>query len=208
MKYWHEISPQKYGLYDQFNRRYPIRNSPAGGRVLEIGAGLGEQIVQENLDITEYYALELLPEMAAEIKKRFPQVRVTVGDCQKRLDFPDRFFDRVQAVHVLEHLTDLPAAIREVRRVLKPDGVFCVVIPCEGGLAHRIARFISAERMFKKRYGADYGWCIRSEHINMPDEIFEELNRHFTVAKKTFFPLLIPSVHLNLAIGMVMHSRA
>ncbi len=207
MKYWHEVSPQKYSLYDRFNRKYPIRNSPPGGRVLEIGAGLGEQIAQENLDITEYHALELLPEMAAEIRQRFPRVHVIVGDCQKRLDFPDAFFDRVQAVHVLEHLPDLPAAIREVRRVLKPDGVFSAVIPCESGLMHRIARFISAERIFKKRYGMDYGWCIRSEHINMPDEIAEELNRHFTVVKRTFFPLLIPSLHLNLAIGITLRKK-
>lgn len=204
MKYWHEVSPHKYSLYDQFNRNFPIKYSRQRGRTLEIGAGLGEQIVYEDLALTEYYALELLPEMAAVIQKRFPQVRVVVGDCQKNLGFPDNYFDRILAVHVLEHLPDLPSALKEIRRLLKPEGDFCVIIPCEGGLTHRLARLISAERLFKKRYNLDYDWCIQSEHINMPMEITEELHKLFRLKKKVFFPLLIPSLHLNLAIGMIL----
>ena len=43
-----------------------------------------------------------------------------------------------------------------------------VVIPCEGGLAYSLARRISAQRIFEKRYGMSYRFFIESEHINVP----------------------------------------
>jgi len=202
MKYWHEVLPRRYGFIERFNHGFPVRNARPGGRVLEIGAGLGEHIAYENLSGTEYYALELRPEMAEVIKKRFPNARTVIGDCQKRLDFPDNYFDRVLAIHVLEHLPDLPSTVKEVRRLLKPGGQFQVVIPCEGGLAYSLARRISARRIFEKRYKMSYDWCIGSEHINVPQEIFEELGPYFEIEKKSFFPLKVPFVFCNLVIGL------
>ena len=46
-----------------------------------------------------------------------------------------------------------------------------VVIPCEGGLAYSLARRVSAQRIFEKRYGMSYRFFIESEHINVPREI-------------------------------------
>jgi ubiquinone/menaquinone biosynthesis C-methylase UbiE len=204
MTYWHEISPKKYGLFEKFNHSFPVNNCRQGGRVLEIGAGLGEHILYENLNQTEYYALDIRPEMAGEIKKRFPGVKVIIGDCQKHMEFPDNYFDRIVAIHVLEHLTNLPAALKEICRILKPDGEFCVVLPCEDGLAHKLARIISAKRIFEKRYRINYDRFIQAEHINNAFEVMEELNLHFNIKKRSYFPLRIPIINLNLAIGMVL----
>ena len=56
-----------------------------------------------------------------------------VSDCQQRMDFPDGFFDRYLAIHVLEHLPNLPGAVREAWRLLnKERGRMLVVIPTEG----------------------------------------------------------------------------
>ncbi|MFM9500480.1 hypothetical protein ACKI1Q_43835, partial [Streptomyces galilaeus] len=43
MHYWHEVLPQRYGVVEQFNHRYPLRSRPLNTdcRTLEIGAGLG-----------------------------------------------------------------------------------------------------------------------------------------------------------------------
>lgn len=207
MKHWHEVMPGKYGVMEWFNHGFPARNSKCQGRTLEIGAGLGEHIAYEDLKDAEYYALELRPEMAETIKSRFSRVITIVGDCQKRLDFPDDHFDRIIAIHVLEHLPDLPAALKEAQRLLKPEGEFAVVIPCEGGLAYWMARRISAQRIFEKRYKMPYDWCIKSEHINEPVEIIDELEKLFAIRQKTFFPLLIPLIHANLAIGMILAPR-
>jgi ubiquinone/menaquinone biosynthesis C-methylase UbiE len=61
---------------------------------------------------------------------------VIVGDCEDRIDVPEQFFDRIIAIHVLEHLTNLPKALDELVRVLAPGGRLSVVIPCEGGLLY------------------------------------------------------------------------
>ncbi|HYS99636.1 MAG TPA: class I SAM-dependent methyltransferase [Thermoplasmata archaeon] len=52
-----------------------------------------------------------------------------VADVQKRLPFDDGTFEEVYASHVLEHVLDLPLAIREIHRVLKSDGLLVARVP-------------------------------------------------------------------------------
>ena len=47
----------------------------------------------------------------------------------RRLSFPDATFDMVYASHVLEHIDDDEAAIKEVYRVLKPGGIAILPVP-------------------------------------------------------------------------------
>ncbi|MEI7731503.1 MAG: class I SAM-dependent methyltransferase [Verrucomicrobiota bacterium] len=208
MKHWHEVLPQRYGIIESFNHRYPVKHAPKQFRTtLEIGAGLGEHLAYETLTEEQerhYVGLDVRENMAAEMRRRFPRVQVRVADCQARLDFPDGHFDRILAIHVLEHLPNLPAAIREMRRLCHPEGVFSVVIPCEGGLAYTLARRISAQRIFEKRYGQSYQWFIRREHINRPAEILAELAPHFSIRHQRYFPLGLPWVFSNLCIGLTL----
>jgi len=206
MQYWHEVLPRRYGLVEKFNHGYPAsRQRP--GTTVEIGAGLGEHIQYECLADKEYIAVEILPEMAAEISRRYNEVTTIVGDCQARLPFDDASVDRVLAIHVLEHLPNLPSTVAEVHRILRPGGCFQVCIPCEGGMAYSLARKISAERAFKKRYGMSYDWFIQNEHINHPHEIVETLSEYFETQDSTYFPLRIRSVEMNLAIGLDLKPR-
>jgi SAM-dependent methyltransferase len=212
MKYWHEVLPRRYGAIERFNHGYSVRTAPADFlRTLEIGAGLGEHLEWERLTSEQernYWALELRENMSSEIRRRFPRVQTVTGDCQQRLPFAEGHFDRVLAVHVLEHLPDLPAAVREVYRLCDKDrGVFSVVIPCEGGLAYSLARRISAQRIFQKRYGQPYKWFIEREHINRPHEILAELRPYFRVVSRRFFPLRVPAVFCNLVIGLTLQPR-
>jgi SAM-dependent methyltransferase len=206
VKQWHSILPDKFSTVETFNHSFPVIHS-VPGRTLEIGSGLGEHIFHENLENIEYYALELRPSMAKVIKKRFPNIKTIVADCQKHIDFKDRYFDRVIAVHVLEHLPNLPAALKEIRRLLKPSGIFCAVIPCEGGIAYNLARSISAKKIFENKYHLDYDWFIKSEHINIPDEILYELKKYFVIKHIEYFPLKIHSINLNLCIGLTLQPR-
>ena len=215
MKLWHEVLPKKFGIVERFNHNFPVKYSKPGfTTTLEIGSGLGEHIsYQQKIMSAEqeknYYALELRENMAAEIRKNFPKVQAIVGDCQARLDFADGFFDRVIAVHVLEHLPNLPACLKESWRLLnKERGQFLVVIPTEGSLAYTIARKLSAERVYKKRYGGDYSWFYKREHINLPDELYYEINKYFTIDQRSFFPLpFLPMVFCNLCIGLALTPR-
>ena len=214
MKRWHEHLPTRYGLVERFNHQFPVRHSRPGFRTtVEIGAGLGEHLTYEKLTPEQeknYWAVELRENMAAEIRKRHPNIQAITGDCQTRLAFPDGFFDRYIAVHVLEHLPNLPACIREAHRLLnKERGQMLVVIPCEGGTAYSLARKVSAERVYNRHFSGGYRWLISREHINLPHEIIAELEAYFEVERKVFFPLpFLPFVFNNICIGLTLVPRS
>jgi len=209
VKHWLAVLPNKYNIIEKFNHGFPQNKGFFDNcKTLEIGAGLGEHIKYEPVNKQSYVAMELRDELAKEIQFRYPDVKTIVGDCQEKIDADDGFFDRILAIHVLEHLPNLPAALNEIKRVLNPNkGKFIIVIPCEGGFAYTLARDISARKIFEKKYNQKYDWFVKTEHINYPDEILEELDKLFTIQEISYFPLKIPSIPLNLCIGIVLISK-
>jgi SAM-dependent methyltransferase len=211
MKHWHEVISTRalFTHLENFNHGFPAKNAPKQFQTtLEIGSGLGEHLEYENLtpqQKSDYTAVELRENMADAIKAKYPEINTIVGDCQKELPFADDYFDRILAIHVLEHLPNLPATIKEMHRLCnKERGVFSVVIPCEGGMLYSLLRRFSSKRMFEKRYKQPYSWFISREHINMPEEIIQELSHYFTIKKRRFFPFVLPSVNTNLVIGLTL----
>ena len=124
------VKSTRFGWVSRFDHTFPARSASSELRTLEIGAGTGSHVQFEPSG--EYVALEASDKLAAQIPQR-DGLSVVIADCEQRLPWDDDSFDRVVAIHVLEHLYNLPAALEEVARVLRPGGVFCVVIPCEGG---------------------------------------------------------------------------
>jgi len=214
MRIWHEVLPKHYGIAERFNQAFPVKHSNKDFlTTLEIGAGLGEHISYEKLSSEQarnYHALEMRENMAEQIRARFPEVKTVVGDCQERLNFNNDHFDRILAIHVLEHLPNLPKCIEEAYRLInKTKGQFIVVIPTEGSPAYTLGRKISAERVYKKHFGGDYSWFYKREHINLPLEIIHELEKYFIIEKKRTFPF--PFLHFifcNLCIGIVLKPKA
>lgn len=212
MHYWHEVLPRRFSIADRFGQEYVVRTaSPGFLRTLEVGAGIGEHLAYERLTSLQrrnYYALDIRANMAERFRRAHPEINVMVGDCQDRLPFPDGYFDRIIAVHVLEHLPNLPAAIAELHRLCDPRrGMLQVVIPCEGSLAYGIARRISAKRIFERRYRQSYDWFIQREHINYPDEVMEELAIYFSISRRTYFPVPLPLSFCNLFIAFTLEPK-
>jgi SAM-dependent methyltransferase len=213
MDYWLTALPHRYGFADRFNHRYAVRRSPAGFvRTLEIGAGTGEHLRYETLTEEQrrgYVALELRENIAARFREAHPDIRVEVGDCQSRLGFPDGHFDRILAIHVLEHLPDLPKAVEEAYRLCdKARGRLSVVLPCEGGFLYGLARRWSAKRIYERRYRLPYSGFIEREHLSRPGEVIEELTRRFRVVHRSFFPAVVPWICCNLFIGLTLAPKA
>jgi ubiquinone/menaquinone biosynthesis C-methylase UbiE len=180
----------------------PLRTFAPGCQTLEIG--IGSHLLYEDYKRQNYHAIELRIKLCQKIRDRFPTVNAITGDCQERLPFEDRSFNRVLAIHVLEHLPNLPACLNELWPVLSDNGRLSVVIPTEGGWGTSIARNLSGRRKFKKTFHQDYDWLIKSEHSNITNEILNELASLFEIAHRRFSPLLFPSINLNLAIGLTL----
>jgi SAM-dependent methyltransferase len=213
IEHWLEILPKSYGLVERFNHSFPVRHSrPGFHRTIEIGAGLGEHLRHEHLTAEQeanYCSVEIREQIADRLRASYPRISVIVGDCQRHLPFPDGHFDRYLAVHVLEHLPDLSACVKEAWRLLdKQRGQLLAVIPCEGGWAYSLARRISAQRIFEREHRMPYAPVIANEHLNRPHEIVAELSRYFVLERRRLFPLpFIPVVSANLCLGLALRPR-
>lgn len=101
---------------------------PAQASVLELGCGTGK-LWQENSDrIPPGWALTLTdqsPGMLQQAQSTLAAVDQPIhfqqADAQA-IPFADAQFDAVIANHMLYHVPDLPQALREITRVLKPGG--------------------------------------------------------------------------------------
>jgi ubiquinone/menaquinone biosynthesis C-methylase UbiE len=63
------------------------------------------------------------------------------GDAE-RLPFPDSSFDRVSSNGVLHHTPDLPTALREIRRVLRPGSEARIIVYNRNSLHFWVAQFL------------------------------------------------------------------
>jgi SAM-dependent methyltransferase len=100
-----------------------------GMRLLDVGCGPGSITLglAEALAPGEVVGVDIEPRIverarAAAAERAGLNVRFEVGDAYA-LPFPDAAFDAAFARSVLQHLSDPVAALREVRRVLRPGGV-------------------------------------------------------------------------------------
>jgi ubiquinone/menaquinone biosynthesis C-methylase UbiE len=95
------------------------------GQVIEVGAGNGLNFGYYPATVTSVLAVEPEPHMRVLAAQRAQQaaVPVTVTDgTAERLPADDAGCDAVVATLVLCSVTDLAAALREMRRVLRPGG--------------------------------------------------------------------------------------
>lgn len=110
-----ELGPWVLGLVDW----------PDGTRALDVGCGPGSYLALLRAQCPEVRGIgvDLSPGMASEAARHAPAVNADVA-C---LPLTDDCIDRVLAPHMLYHCPDIPAAIAEVRRVLRPGGALVAV---------------------------------------------------------------------------------
>jgi SAM-dependent methyltransferase len=100
---------------------------------VQYGCGFSVGAGWRNFDASPTLRLERIPGLGRFIKKnahRFP-LEVEYGDIVRGLPIDDAACDGVYASHVLEHLAldDLRIALARTHRILRPGGVFRLVVP-------------------------------------------------------------------------------
>ena len=88
-------------------------NNLAKARVLEVGSGEG--LLQDVVE--DYTGLDISATAKAKYHKPFVQADA------RAMPFPDNSFDAAWSIWVLEHVPNPEQALREIRRVLRPDGL-------------------------------------------------------------------------------------
>lgn len=103
------------------------------GRFLDIGCGGG--LVTECLPFyypkVKIYGCDI-SNTAIKHAKKYGTGKVSYKVFNKKLPYPSNYFDAVTCIDVLEHVPNEKYFVREIRRVLKRNGVLFSAIPCEG----------------------------------------------------------------------------
>ena len=95
-----------------------ISKSIVGGSVLDVGCGTGYMVdhLARNHPRRRFTGLDFIIEDGT--RTRMPSIDFVEGKVEA-LPFADKSFDTVICTHVLEHVLDFAAAVRELRRVAR-----------------------------------------------------------------------------------------
>ena len=107
-----------------------------GMKVLEVGCGSGAFttfVARAVGNKGEVFALDIQPEMLKQIENKLKQpenkdiknIRLVEGDALN-MPFEDDSFDLVYSITVFQEIPDKNKALKEMKRVLKPNGVLSI----------------------------------------------------------------------------------
>ena len=101
---------------------------PRDAEILDVGTSTGTNLrLLRNLGFARITGVDQSPD-AIRFCAEKGLGAVRLGDVRS-LQLPDRRFDLVLATDVIEHVDDEMAAIRELRRVLRPGGYLLLTVP-------------------------------------------------------------------------------
>jgi SAM-dependent methyltransferase len=127
---YQDVSFAKYSMYWWSNRFYAMlarRHGLRGGRLLEIGSGLGHLVGQLE-DTFETYGMDLNHWAVKESKSVVEDTLLQTASAEQ-IPFVNGAFDVVIIKHIVEHLPDPEKAIAEIGRVTAPGGILILATP-------------------------------------------------------------------------------
>jgi SAM-dependent methyltransferase len=105
----------------------PHGQSP--GKLLDIGCGRGLRLLDFQRLGYNVHGMDFVPDSVEYVQNTLGIPAVTSDAGSLAECFPPHTFDVITAFHVVEHVTELDAAIRAVRRLLRPGGWFAAAVP-------------------------------------------------------------------------------
>ncbi|MGF1650840.1 MAG: methyltransferase domain-containing protein [Hyphomicrobiaceae bacterium] len=170
--------------------------------VLEVGAGQGQHVesVRHGFDryIMTDWAIDAMCQRWDTAEQRARGIECRVADATRLDTFPANFADRLIASHVLEHLPEPHAVLREWSRVVKPGGLISIALPCDPGLAWRLGRNFGPRRANKRAGNLHYDYWMAREHINAIQNLYTFVEFYFPQRTDRWFPLGVRSFDFNL----------
>jgi ubiquinone/menaquinone biosynthesis C-methylase UbiE len=125
-----------------------------GKRYLDVGCGIGGWIIFLKEEGYEVEGIDIAARTVQALTEHDPDLKVTVAS-MTAIPYPDASLDGVLAMGTLEYVDgNVPEALREVQRVLKPGGIFFMEAP----IANSLRRLFyiplkQAEKMVKQAQG-------------------------------------------------------
>ncbi len=105
-------------------RCIPFKSSDS---ILDVGCGTGSGLrFLSQKGVKKLTGIDLSPEMIKRARQKLPkEVTLKVASVEQ-LPFPDNSFDMVVNTEAFHHFPEPKAAIKEMARVLKKEGLLCI----------------------------------------------------------------------------------
>ncbi len=166
----------------------------AGERVLDIGSGPG-LLVRDMAEAVgaqgRVRGVDLSADMLALSKARCaaqPWVAFEIADAAG-LPYPDAAFDAAVSTQVYEYVPDIPAALAELHRVLRPGGRALILDTDYGSFVLHTENQARMDRIMA-------AWNEHFVHAGLPRVLSRRLREAgFTILRRAVVPLFNPELH-------------
>jgi phosphatidylethanolamine/phosphatidyl-N-methylethanolamine N-methyltransferase len=165
-------------------------------KILEVGGNIGEHIQFVHEDFTSYTLTDYRP---TGFVSQNDLIKFEIADVQN-LPFQNDLFDRTISTCLLHHLDDPKKALEEMRRVTAHNGLISILVPCDPGLAYRLAKRLGPARKWKAAGIPNPSFYHYAQHRNHFPGIASIIQEVFNLDKTTthYWPFGIKSWNVNL----------
>ena len=174
-------------------------------KVLEIGAGSSPHYAYISHAFGKYVFLEKSKFAINYLKKKFKKNKKIDYKSYngKKIPFKENFFDRIILSHVLEHIPEPEAFLKDTMKKLKKNGILSISLPCDPGVLWRVGRFflkILSVKQILNISNVEYDYLIASEHINSIFNLKSIIKYKYSknIINESYLPTRIKSTDLNL----------
>lgn len=178
---WNYKFPIKYVQLYRFKTILKLLGETKYPKLLEIGTGSGIFLPELAKHCDKLYASDVHPHFE-NIKSLLQYYRVSNYEVKsesiQKTEYPDHCFDAIVAVSVLEFVDDLQAAIHEIKRILKKDGLFFTICPMHNKVLDSILSIYSSK-------------SPEEEFGDSRTYVGVKLEQNFTIIKKGYMLPLI-----------------
>lgn len=132
-EYEHYNEKVGYVHTQRFEKAVEFGRFAPGQRILNVWSRTGSLIpwLRKTADL-RIENREVSPKLLDIAKKRYPSESFELTDLEDFSQFPDASFDRIVSLETLEHAPKPLRFLRELSRMLKPDGMLVMSLPPGG----------------------------------------------------------------------------
>lgn len=116
-------------IHQRLLKAYVLAQELVKGDLLEVGCGEGRGIDLLLPRVTSFSAIDKIAPVIDELKKKYPTATFVNGNIPPLAAFAENSFDCVVSFQVIEHIQNDVAYLKEIHRVLKPDGFALITTP-------------------------------------------------------------------------------
>ena len=156
--YSHEIKSRKEVVFELFEKN--TNGKPI--KAIDVGCGAGHYVLELKKRGVNIFGSDISKKMievtkSNNVKEHLLPDRLLCADCQS-LPFPDNYFDVVFCIGVLSYVSDELAIFKELKRIVKKDGLIIFNVPNILKLRNVLDPYYYIFRVWK------YGW-IKIKHL-------------------------------------------